>query len=391
MTTPTGSTDNDQIYVSALDSSVNKPIFHAGSNMIYTNGHLLFVRQENLMAQPFDPGSFTFTGDAVPIAQQIQFAPIRSRGIFSASENGVLVYQNSGGSQSTRFVWADRTGKRSQEFGDRPIEISAAVSPDGRKIAFDSYDVQSRNIDIWLFDAGKALSTRLTFDPMIDRNPVWSPDGNSIAYSSNRKGHYDVYLKKADGTGTEELLLASHVEKGVTDWSRDGKYICLSVSGKPGTKWDLWILPTFGDKKAYPFLETEFSEWSGVFSPDTRWIAYQSDESGRYEIYVRPFQGSEGKWQVSTSGGLGPFWRQDGKELYYESPDRKLMAVDIVTAGSTFQAGTPHALFDLDSKGQGTTQAAVQNGQRFLMTIAPGASNLLMTMVMNWDAELKKK
>ena len=391
MTTPTGSTDNDQIYVSALDSSVNKPILHAGSNMIYSNGQLLFVRQENLMAQPFDPSSFALTGDAVPIAQQIQFAPIRSRGIFSASENGVLVYQNSGGSQSTRFVWADRSGKRSGEFGDRPIEISASVSPDGRKIAFDSYDVQARNIDIWMYDVGKNLSTRLTFDPMIDRNPIWSPDGGSIAYSSNRKGHYDVYRKKADGTGPEELLLASPIEKGVTDWSHDGKYLLLSVSGKPGTKWDLWVLPISGDKKAYPFLETEFSEWSGAFSPDTRWIVYQSDESGRYEIYVRPFQGSEGKWQISTSGGLGPFWRQDGKELYYESPDRKFMAVDIVTNGSTFQAGTPHPLYDLDSKGQGTSQAVVQNGQRFLMTIAPGASNQLMTMVMNWDAELKKK
>jgi eukaryotic-like serine/threonine-protein kinase len=391
MTTPTGSTDNDQIYVGALDSSINRPILHAGSNMAYANGNLLFIRQENLMAQPFDPSSFTLTGDAVPIAQQIHFANVRSRGIFSVSDNGVLVFQNSGGTQATRFMWIDRNGKTSSEFGDRPIELASFLSPDGKRIAFDSYDLQSRNIDLWIYDLAKGLSTRLTFDPMTDRNAVWSPDGNTIVFSSNRKGHYDIYQKKADGTGTEEPLLVSDIEKGSTDWSRDGRYVLLSVNGKPGTKWDLWILPMFGDKKPFPFLETEYSEWAGAFSPDTRWIAYQSDESGRYEIYVRPFQGTEGKWQVSTAGGLGPYWREDGKELYYESADRKFMAVDIKTTGSTFQAGTPHALFDMDTKGQGSSQGVTQNGQRFLITIAPGASSLFMTVVMNWDAELKKK
>jgi eukaryotic-like serine/threonine-protein kinase len=391
MTTPTGMTDIDQIYVGALDSSVNKPLLHAGSNMAYANGCLLFIRQENLMAQGFDPSSLTLTGEAVPIAQQIQYANIRSRGIFSVSENGVLVYQSSAGSQSTRFVWVDRNGKAGPEFGDRPIELGSNLSQDGKRIAFDSYDIQSRNIDVWVYDLTKGLSTRLTFDAMIDRNAIWSPDGNTIVFSSNRKGHYDIYEKKADGTGIEQPLFVSSIEKGSTDWSKDGRFICVSVNGKPGTKWDLWILPMTGDQKPYPFLETEFSEWAGTFSPDGRWIAYQSDESGRYEIYIRPFQGAEGKWQISSSGGLGPFWRSDGSELYYESPDRKLMAVDVKTSGSTFQAGSPRALFDVDSKGQGSSQGISKDGQRFLLTVAPGAATLPLTVVMNWDLELKKK
>ncbi len=391
MTSPTGANENDQVFVGSLDSSINKPILHAGSNTIFTRGYLLFVRQENLMAQPFDPSSFALTGEAVPIAQQIQFANIRSKGIFSTSENGELVYQSSGGAQATRFIWFDRNGRESEIFGDRPIDNSASLSPDGRKIAFDSYDPQARNLDVWLYDLGKNVSTRLTFDPLADRNALWSPDGQTIVFSSNRKGHFDIYQKKADGTGAEEPLFISNVEKGATDWSRDGHYICLSVNGKPGTKWDLWILPMFGNRKPYPFLETEFSEWSGAFSPDSRWIAYQSDESGRYEIYVRPFQGAEGKWQVSTTGGLNPIWRPDGHELYYESAERKLMAVEVSGTGSTFQAGTPHPLFDIDSKGQGSIQAIAPNAQRFLLTVAPGASSVPVTIVMNWDAEMGKK
>jgi serine/threonine protein kinase len=391
MTSPSGATENDQIFVGSLDGSINKPILHAGSNMVYTCGYLLFVRQENLMAQRFDLSSLSLTGDAVPIAQQVQFANIRSKGIYSASANGILVYQSSGGEQASRFVWVDRNGKGSEPFGDRPIENSAVLSPDGQKIAFDSYDTQSRNLDVWLYDVGKGVSTRLTFDPMGDRNPVWSPDGGSIIFSSNRKGHFDIYEKKADGTGAEQPLFVSNIEKAATDWSRDGRYLCLSVNGKPGTKWDLWILPMTGDKKPYPFLETEFSEWLGSFSPDSRWIAYQSDESGRYEIYVRPFQGSEGKWQVSTAGGFYPLWRHDGRELYYVSADRKLMAVDISQSGSTFQAGTPHVLFDTDVKGQGDVQAVTPNGQRFLLSVTPGASSVPITVVMNWDSELGKK
>jgi serine/threonine protein kinase len=390
-TSTTGQTENDVIFAASLDSSVNKVTLHAGSNMAYVNGYLLFVRQDNLMAQPFDPDKLEFKGDAVPIAQQIQYSALRSKGMYSVSQNGVLVYQSGGGTLPSKFEWFDRNGRESASFGDRTPNVVAVLSPDGKRIALDSYDEQSRNVDVWIYDIARGASTRLTFDQAVDVVPVWSPDGKSIVFSSNRKGHFDFYRKSCSGTGTEELLSESKLEKYATSWSSDGQYICYSTTGDPKTKWDLWILPLSGDRKPMPFLLTEFNEWVGSFSPDGRWIAYQSDESGRYEIYVRPFQGSEGKWQVSTGGGESPVWNHNGHELFFTSADRRLMAVDVKAAGSTFEAGTPHALFELDARGQGEWRDVSADGQRFLMSVTPGATSVPLTLVANWDNELRKK
>jgi serine/threonine protein kinase len=390
-TSTTGQTENDVIFAASLDSSASKVILHAGSNMAYVNGYLLFVRQDNLMAQAFDPDKLEFKGDAVPIAQQIQYSALRSKGMYSVSQNGVLVYQSGGGTLPSKFEWFDRNGRESASFGDRTPSFVATLSPEGKRIALDSYDEQSRNEDVWIYDIARGASTRLTFDQAIDDVPIWSPDGNSVVFSSNRKGHYDLYRKNSNGTGTEELLIESTLDKYATSWSSDGQYICYSTTGDPKTKWDLWILPLSGDRKPRPFLQTEFSEWVGSFSPDGRWIAYQSDESGRYEIYVRPFQGSEGKWQVSTGGGEGPAWSRNGHELFFTSADRRLMAVDVKAAGSTFEAGTPHALFELDARGQGDWRDVTADGQRFLMSVTPGATSVPLTLVANWDNELRKK
>jgi serine/threonine protein kinase len=390
-TSTTGQTENDVIFAASIDSSENKAILHAGSNMAYVNGYLLFVRQDNLMAQPFDPDKLEFKGDAVPIAQQIQYSALRSKGMYSVSQDGVLVYQSGGGAQPSKFEWFDRNGRESASFGDRTPNFVAVLSPEGKRIALDSYDEQSRNADVWIYDVTRGASTRLTFDQAIDEVPIWSPDGNSIVFSSNRKGHYDLYRKNSNGTGTEDLLIESTLDKYATSWSSDGQYVCYSTTGDPKTKWDLWILPLSGDRKPRPFLQTEFSEWVGSFSLDGRWIAYQSDESGRYEIYVRPFQGSEGKWQVSTGGGEGPLWSRNGHELFFTSADRRLMAVDVKAAGSTFEAGTPHALFELDARGQGEFRDVAADGQRFLMSVTPGATSVPLTLVANWDKELRKK
>jgi Tol biopolymer transport system component len=183
---------------------------------------------------------------------------------------------------------------------------------------------------------------RFTFDPATDISPLWSPDGKTIVFSLDRGGQFDLYTKAAEG-GQEQPLLQSDEMKVAHDWSRDGRYIAFQSRGKK-TNWDIWVLPTFGDRKPILFLQTPFNETHPAFSPDGRWLAYQSNESGRAEIYVQNFPGPGGRWQVSTAGGVGPAWRADGKELFYAGPDQKLMAVDI-QAGETFEAGVPRALF----------------------------------------------
>jgi Tol biopolymer transport system component len=254
------------------------------------------------------------------------------------------------------------------------------------------------NADIWLLDATR--STRFTFDPSLDRFPTWSPDGSRIVFDSTRKGHRDLYLKPSNGAGSEELLVESAQDKGAADWSRDGRFL-LYHSIDPQTGYDIWVLPMEGDRKPFVFLKTNFDEKRGKFSPDGRWVAYMSNESGRYEIYVRPFSGNApgaatgGQWQVSTSGGISPRWRADGKELYYIAPDGKLMATPITASGATIAPGTPVALFQTRVYGGGTDQNVgtsydVSGDGRFLIdTVLEDAASPI-TLLQNWTAGLKQ-
>src|SRR5208282_1505365 len=209
-----------------------------------------------------------------------------------------------------------------------------------------------RNPALWLVDFSRGTSTRFTFGPSSGRRAIWSPDGHRIIFASNRSGVFDLYQKQASGVKDEELLLKSSEDKYPTSLSRDGHFLLYQASDPKTTKTDLWVLPLEGEKKPLPFLRTEFSNYDGQFSPDGRWIAYVSDESGRNEIYVRTFSPDSaaaasdtgGKWLISTGGGSGVRWRGDGKELYYLAPDRKVMAVEIA-ANLVFRAGVPKALF----------------------------------------------
>ncbi len=388
-TSNSGQSENDAIFVGSLDSTVHKLLLHAASNMAFVGGRLLFVRQENIVAQPFDPRSLELNGDATPIAEQVQYSAFRSRGIFSVSQNGVLVYQ-SGTAQQAKLAWVDENGRQIGSFGERPPTYFALISRDGKRIVLDSFDSQSKNSDIWLYDIARNVSTRLTYDPATELIPCWSPDGQSVVFSSDRKGHMDLYRKNSNGTGNEDLIYESKLDDYATDWSSDGKYLMVSVSGDPRTKWDLMILPMSGDRKPVGFLQTTFNEWIGRFSPDARWVAYQSDESGRYEIYVRPVQGQSGKWQVSTSGGESPFWSHDGRKLFYTS-GAKLMTVDVIGSSASFQVGTPRAMFDLEVGGKRDMMDVTADGHRFLMKVTPGETTTPITLVTNWDKELEKK
>ena len=274
--------------------------------------------------------------------------------------------------------------------------LNPELSPDGRHVAVNR-NLQG-NFDIWLIETARGVTSRFTFDAGADVSPLWSPDGNRIVFRSNRKGVGDLYEKSSSGAGSEQLLLESSLNKNPTDWSPDGRFILYLQQG-PKTGYDLWVLPMSGERKPFPFLNTSFDEREGHFSPDGRWVAYVSNESGRPKVYVQPFPGPGGKWQVSSGGGIDPRWRGEGKELYYIAPDGKLMAAPIQAAGETLEAGTPAALFQTRIVGGGTGMgpgtseqyAVAPDGQRFLINVtAEEASASPITIVLNWTASLKK-
>jgi Tol biopolymer transport system component len=273
--------------------------------------------------------------------------------------------------------------------GDPSDSRNPALSPKGDRLAYDLSDARGGRADIWIRDLTRGVSSRFTFGAADEIGSTWSPDETRIVFSDNRTGSFDLYEKAATGQGEEKLLVHSDENKFASDWSRDGKYIAYANQSKD-TGFDIYILPTFGDRKPTPFLKTSFNELWPVFSPDGRYIAYQSNESGRQEVYVQSFPGPGGKWQVSTAGGVEPKWRVDGKEIVYRAPDQNLMAVD-VKAGDTFQAGVPKALFPArTAPGIARNRyAAAPDFQRFLI-VAPlkRESMTPTTVVLNWLAEL---
>ena len=383
--------DYDAIRISSLDSSIDKTLFSGNSNTCLVKGHILFVRQGTLMAQPFDPGKLELIGDAVPIAEQIQYNAARSKGMFSASVNGLLIFQ-SGENQNQRIAVFDRGGSRIHLVADYNPE-APRFSPDASHIAYYIIDNQTRNADVWVNELSRGVSSRLTFNPAFEVAPVWSPRGDTIVFGSNRKGVYNLYMKSANGSGDEQLLFESNRDKYMSDWSRDGRYLTFTSFGDPKTKTDLWVLPLFGDRKPIPLVQTEFNEGNGSFSPDTRWTAYQSDETGKFEIYARLLDGSGGKFQISTNGGTHPLWRSDGKQLFFSSIDRKLKVAYLTVDATTITVDSVATLFDFESRsisGNNINDVS-RDGKQFLAVVTDSKqTSTPITLVVNWDEELKK-
>jgi len=263
-------------------------------------------------------------------------------------------------------------------------------------VAVSITDQASSNMDIWLYDVARSLRTRFTFDPAAENQAVWSPDGRTIVFNSNRKGHFDLYRKSANGVGAEELLYADNLEKYPLSFSPDGRFLLYFSQGDPKTGSDLWILPdplktpAPGAAKLYPFQRTPFNELNGQFSPDGHWIAYQSDESGRFEIYAAPIPGPGGKRQISTSGGLLPRWRANGKEVFYIAPDQRLMAAEITAKGGEIETGGAHPLFGPLPTSNGFQYDVSADGQRILAVTPRQTGSEPLTIVQNWPAGLKK-
>jgi Tol biopolymer transport system component len=351
-------------------------------------GYLLFLRDKTLVAQPFDAKGLKTTGEPVPLAEQVGTDSV-GLARFSVSRDGVLAYRT--GESGGRLVWRDRAGRELESVGDAGEYGNPALSPAGDRLAFDMTDPRAVKNDIWVRDVARGVNSRFTFGGGNNICPQWSPDGRTIVFSSDRNGTYDLFEKPAGGQGEEKLLMKSGEFKFASSWSRDGRYLAYS-SQSAKTNWDIWVLPTFGDRKPIPFLVGPFVEVGPVFSPDARLLAYTSRESGRAEVYVQTFPASGGKWQVSTAGGNDPSWRADGKELYYRALDQKLMRVEI-GGGDSFQAGIPQALFAGrilvgNSRNKYLPSA---DGQRFLYVSPLGRESLTpTTVVLNWFAALER-
>jgi Tol biopolymer transport system component len=395
-----GSAESASVYLADLDSKQSKFLFQARSNAVYTPGYILFVRDRTLMAQPFDEKQLEIRGQPFPIAEQVQYDELVWRGVFSSSFNGVLAYQGGNTGANSRLVMFDRTGKEIKAIGALGDFNTHRISPDGQRLAVAGLDSSVRNYTLWLYDIFREKQTRLTFGPSRSTFPVWAPDGSSVVYDSNRTGLYNLFEKRADSTGSEELILETASSKYPTAWSADGRFIAYNTT-RPGTySTELWILPRFGERKPYALLQGSFNVGQGQFSPDGRWMAYTSDESGKAEIYVTPFPGGGSKWQISQAGGTSPRWRHDGKELFFLAADSELMAVDVDSSGSAFQVGSARPLFhvllktgvsclDVSPTSEQISFDAAPDGKWFVVNSPPAGSPPPITLITNWAAELK--
>ncbi len=387
-----GSTSESGSQASAPLLKGNTPVRYVQPTPTHPKGYLLFARENSLMAQEFDVSRLALTGQPFPLAEGVRESLGAIASDFSVSRTGVLAY-NEGSVGSYRLVWFDREGKQVGSVGEPGSHGAVSLSPGDDRVAISQF-VAAGSADIWLHDLARDVPSRFTFDPAGDLTHVWSPDGTRLAFSSNRAGAYDLYLKETNGTGQPELLLQTENNKGPRDWSGDGSSL-LFMENSPDTGWDLWVLPMEGNREPIPYVQTRFSERMGQFSPDDRWVAYMSDESGASEIYVQPYPADGSKWQISTGGGLQPRWSADGKELFYLTAHGGVMAV-AVENGDAFRPGTPKMLFRAPGVnnilGDVMFHYDVSNdGQRFLIDVVAGQDRQSpVTVVMNWQAELER-
>ena len=408
-----GAPDTAGIYLGALDGGAPTRLTAADSAGVYLpekpgpaeasreGGWLLWVRGGALVAQHLDVAQAALTGEPVTLADGVA-VDFRFNRSAIAVATGLVAYRTGAGGQR-QLTWVDRLGMTRGTIGDPDATfINPRVSPDGNRVAV-ARTVQGDE-DLWLLDG--ARTTRFTFDAASDGRSVWSPDGTRMVWRSNRTGGGDLYQGFTSGPGQEERLVTSDQQKTPTGWSADGHFL-LYNSNDPQTDNDLWVVSMTGDRTPSVFLKTPFREWVGAFSPDGRWVAYQSNESGRSEIYVRPFvpPGAEGtatgaaggQWQVqvSTAGGAYPVWRPDGKELYYLNPAGAMMAAPITVTGATLSPGTPVVLFRTRIVGGGEQeqqgrQYDVAPDGRFLINMELDSAAAPITLLMNWNPEAKK-
>jgi len=377
------------LFSAVLGSKERKPVVATNAPARYSpTGHLLFLRAGTLVAQSFDPKTQSLAGDSVPVAESV-LRTGKYDASFSLSQNGRLVFQTGSGNEATQLIWFDRSGRESGTVG-KPADYRAPrVSHDGARVATAINDPSTQKTDVWVLDVARGTSTRLTFDPESDHSPAWSLDDRKVYFTGMRAGKGDVFVKSSSGTGTDEPvfgspefdIVGSLAPDGVSAWAQ-------SNSGNQG--WDV-LRVSLPDGKASVFLSTPFIELNPAVSPDGRWLAYSSNESGRMEVYVQSLIDDGGKWQISTDGGSFPSWTRGGREIVFQSADNRLVAVEVRLA-PTFLAGTPQPLFDprIRTNAQGRMWDVSADGERFLVVRSLDAPDVEpLTLVQNWAAALE--
>jgi len=393
-----GSLDHWQIVVQSLETGERRILVQGTHALYMPTGHLVYAQAGTpgtLLAVPFDLSRLEVTGAPVPIVEGVLQSATSGVAQFSFSNLGTLVYVpgDTGPALST-LVWVDRRGNVEPLPAPPHPYRGPRLSPDGRRLAVT---IQETKPDIWVYDIPRQTLTRLTFEGL-NQQPQWTPDGKSVTWRSEREGvPGNLFWKLADGTGAVERLTTSEFRQNPSSWSPDGQFLAFHQrpsAGSSPTARDIWILPLAGEGTPQSILQTQFNELAPVFSPDGRWLAYVSDESGRNEIYVRPFpKVEEGKWQISTDGGVELRWAANGRELFYRKESGNQMMVVDITTEPTFGAGTSKVLFEGSyqrSAGGAAFYDVTPDGQRFLMIQARVQGAGQINVVLNWFEELKR-
>jgi serine/threonine protein kinase/Tol biopolymer transport system component len=383
---------NARVAVQSVGTGERQNLVQLGTNPRYApSGHLVYAQGGSLMAVPFDPQRFAVTGVAVPVIEGVLQSPVSGAAQYSFSATGSLVYVPGGiQSNQSKLVWVSRNG------AEKPLSALARayrgprVSPEGRRVAVS---ITEQETQVWLYDISRETLTRLTFGGNVNNNPSWTPDGKRIAFESSKEGPLNIFWQLADGSGGLQRLTTSEDVQVPHSWSPDGQVLAYAEATST-SGYHIWML-RMSDRKAQPFHRTQFDEAVPRFSPDGRWLAYVSNESGHSEIYVQPYPGPGGKWQISTEGGREPVWNRNGRELFYRSGD-KMMAVEITTQPN-FIVGKPRMLFEGRYRPTPATSPNYDvspDGQRFLM-LKPveqeQAAPTQINVVLNWFEELKEK
>ncbi|HMA18624.1 MAG TPA: hypothetical protein VKS03_09310, partial [Thermoanaerobaculia bacterium] len=390
-----GRGSNPEIRVGSLDSKESKLLLNVASNAVHAAGHLLYVREGALVAQKFDVDHLAVQGEPVTLVPDVLMDERFSRGVFSVSQNGVLVYQTGKGETVSVLRWLDRKGAILETVGE-PAQFfnggDPELSPDGSRATSSIVDLRTGQTDIWITELATGIRRRLTSGAGSKEWCAWSPDGTRVAHSiSNPRGSgYDIVSRPTGGQGSEITLASDPIEfQAPMDFSPDGEL--LLYSKRRNERDDLWILPLTGDAKPRPLLATPALEPLARFSPNGRYVAYQSDEIGRFEIYVAAFPVPGSRWQISQNGGVEPRWSRNGRELFFFAPDNRLMAAQVKTDGPSFEVGAIEPLFQTRSMGFSYRYDVASDGKRFLVVAGLPQELSPITILTNWTSELPKK
>jgi len=386
-----GRLDKNTIFLGSLDSDEKRPIVTASTNAAYVEpGYLIYWRDNALVAQKFDLRNYSLSGEPHIVSDVVQYFPQTNFAVFDAAGATLVAQTGAGkGANKSQLIWFDRHGKQMGTVGAPILAANPMLSPNGKRVAVDQTDTDGRHVNVWIHDLTSDRAARLGFGPWLEQVTIWNPDGKQVMYTSNEKLFFSLYLKNADGSGSAQNIMDFGTpQQGPWAWSRDGKYVLVRKER------ELWYM-TMPDRQTHPLLQSQWLIRNAQFSPDGKFVAYASSETGNWEVYVSPFPAFGSKWQVSRSGGEEPRWRGDGKELFYLAPDSRLMAVDVKTS-TGFESGSPIALFQSHPRQPLSAMDffsydVTADGQKFLVNTKVDTSNSApLSVMLNWSSEMER-